>query len=218
MKVLNNLVAYSEGFIKETKAKESYVASKLGATSIEAFYQYLDGLARTNPGMLHHVYEWGQVGNPGARLVELKKSFGSNKVNISADLLQSDSVPENGRTPFFDKAEVMEEGIPVVVNEVEAQALFFQVDGQEFFRAGPIVIENPGGEATRGSLVNAFEEFYNVYFDKVFLKAIRFYDHFSYARDYEKNFAAAMRSGNAAAMGRQSALSWILNAPGDDYE
>lgn len=218
MKVLNNVVRYSEGFIKETEAKESYVASKLAGASINGFYQYLDTLARTNPGMLHHVYEWGQVGNPEARLVELKKAVSGGRASIDADFLTSSSTPEGGTEPFYEKAQVMEDGVPVVINEVNAQALFFQIGGEEFFRVGPIVVENPGGEATRGSFVRAFEEFYNVYFDQMYLRAIRFYDHFKDARPYARNFSAATKSSNAYAMGKKTALSWILSAPGDEYE
>jgi hypothetical protein len=218
MKVLNNIVDYSEGFLKESKARESYVASKLASTSITAFYEYLDVLARTNPGMLHHVYEWGETGNPGARLVELKKVLAGKKAEVVSDFLQSTSIPENGSEPFWNKAEIMEEGITVQVNEVSAQALFFQVDGEEFFRTGPIIIENPGGEQVRGSFVRAFEEFYNNYFDQVYLRSIRFYDHFTKSREFESGFTSASRSGNASSMGRKSALSWIINAPGEDYE
>lgn len=218
MKVLNNVVNYSEGFIKETKAKESYVASKIASTSITAFYEYLDVLARTNPGMLHHVYEWGQVGDPKARLVELKKILSGKKVGIESKFLQSTSVPENGSDAFFNKAEIMEDGISVEINEIKAEALFFQVDGEEFFRTGPIVIENPGGEQVRGSFLKAFQEFYNNYLDQVYLRSIRFYDHFTKSREFESNFNSAMRSGNASSIGRKTALSWIINAPGEDYE
>ena len=219
MKVLNNVVEYSEGFLQETKARQSYVASKLASTSIAAFYDYLDGLARTNPAMLHHVYEWGQVGDPQARLFELKKSIKTNdKVFINADFKQSTSIQDNSNEPFYDKANIMEDGIPVTVNEVNAKALFFEIDGQEFFRLGPIVIENPGGEQVRGSFLRAFEEFYNVYFDNVYLRAIRFYDHFRQSKEYENNFSSAVKGSGAKSAGKKSALTWILNAPGDDYE
>lgn len=218
MNVLNNIVDYSEGFIKETKAKESTVASKLGRMSIEEFYEYLDSLARTNPGMLHHVYEWGQTGNPEARLVELKQALRGSETEIDADFLSSSSIPEGGSEPFYEKATVMEEGIPVVVQAVEAKAMFFEINGEEFFRAGPIVIENPGGEATRGAFVAAFEEFYNTYFDQVYLRSIRFYEHFSSAPGYKKNFGPASKSNSAASIGRATALKWIMSMPGETYE
>lgn len=216
-RMLDNIVSYSEGFIKETKAKEPTITSRLAETSIEAFYDYLDGLARTNPGMLHHVYEWGAVGNPGARLVELKKQLaGSRGANILADFIQSSSIPEGGNEPFYDKAEIMEEGIPITVQATEAQAMFFQIGNQEFFRTGPIVIENPGGEETRGSFLEAFEEFYNVYFDDVYLRAIRFYEHFENPRGFTPGFNRAVRSANAGSIGRSTALQWVLRMPGED--
>lgn len=216
MKMLNNLVAYSEGFIKETEARESTVASKLASLSIDGFYEFLDGLARMHPGMLHHVYEWGEVGNPDARLVELTKSLArGGKVTVDAEFLTSNSIPAGANEPFYEKATIMEEGIPVTVQAINAQAMFFEYNGEEYFTAGPITIENPGGEAVRGSFVRAFEEFYNVYLENVYLRSIRFYDHFSSTREFGKNFPAAIKSANASAIGRSTALAWIMKAPGD---
>lgn len=214
MKVLNNIVAYSDGFIQETKARESTVASRMADLSIEGFYEYLDGLARTNPGMLHHVYEWGNVGNPEARLVELKKSLSrGGSVSIDSEFLTSNSTPEGGSEPFYEKATIMEDGISVTVQAINAKAMFFEWNGEEYFTAGPITIENPGGAAVRGSFLRAFEEFYNIYFDKVYLRAIRFYDNFSDAKIYAKNFPAAVKSAGANGVGRKTALKWIMSMP-----
>lgn len=217
-KVLDNVVAYSNGFIKETKAKESTIVRNLAETSIASFYDYLDGLARTNQGMLHHIYEWGEVGNPSARLVELQKRMSKSSANIEAEFLQSSSIPQGGNEPFYNKAEIMEDGIPITVQAVEAQAMFFQIDGQEYFRSGPITIENPGGEATRGSFLKAFEEFYNVYFDQVYLRAIKFYDHFENPKGFSSGVSQAAKSGNAYGIGRTTALKWIMRTPGESYE
>lgn len=218
MQVMNNIVDYSEGFIKETKAKESTVASRLGKISIEEFYEYLDSLARTNPGMLHHIYEWGQVGNPEQRLIELQQILRGSESEINAEFLPSFSIPEGGSEPFSEKATIMEEGVPVVIQATEAKALFFEINGEEFFRAGPIVIENPGGEEARGSFVAAFEEFYNSYFEQVYLRSIRFYEHFSSSPDYKRNFGPASKSTSAASIGRTTALKWIMSMPGGSYE
>lgn len=216
MKMLNNIVDYSNGFIKETKAQERTVASRLADTSIDAFYDYLDVLARTNPGMLHHVYEWGAVGNPDARLVELKKRLAGKSVNIDSEFITSSSIPEGATEPFYEKAEIMEEGIPITVQAVQAKAMFIQYQGEEFFTAGPIVIENPGGEGVRGSFVEAFEEFYNTYFERVYLKSIRYYEHFENPKGFSSNFGSAAKSSNAASIGRTTALKWVLSAPGED--
>lgn len=218
MKTLSNMVKYTDGYIRETKAQEPYVANKMAQMSINSFYDYLDGLARMHPGMLHHVYEWGDVGNPAARLFELKKTMGGGQVYVMADFLQSREPATTTGDVFYDKATVMEEGLTVVIEEQEASAIFFEIDGQEFFRAGPIVVENPGGEAVRGSFVAAFEEFYSVYFDKVYLESIRFYDSLRKQHEYEAGFAAAVKGGNAFAAGRSTALAWLTKLPGDDHE
>lgn len=216
-KMLDGVVAYSNGFIKETKAQQKTIVSRLASTSIEAFYDYLDTLARTNPGMLHHVYEWGAVGDPGARLVELKKRLSGQSANIDTEFISSSSIPEGGSEPFYEKATIMEEGIPITVQAVQAKAMFIQYGGEEFFRTGPIVIENPGGESVRGSFVRAFEEFYNTYFEQVYLRSIRYYDHFENPRGFSSNFGSAVESGKRAeGIGRATALKWVLNAPGED--
>lgn len=215
-RMLNNLVKYSEGFITETKAKQEYINKKVANTSVNAFYQYLDGVARMHPGMLHHIYEWGQVGNPTARLVDLDILSSGRGSTIIADFLQSESTAPGSNEPFYDKARIMEEGIPVTIKEKEAQALFFEIDGVEYFRMGPITIMNPGGAEARGSFVRVFEDFYNNYFTQVYLKAIRFYDHFRSPKEYERNFKNAIKGTNARGAGKMTALSWIAKMPGDD--
>jgi hypothetical protein len=212
--MLTNAVVYTDSFAKELNKNKSKITASLAEGSIDVFYDYLDGLARSHPGMLHHVYEWGQVGDPSARLFDLKYQLSQNQAVVSADFLQSDSVSETSNTPFFDKAYIMEEGIEVVINEVNAKALFFEIDGEEFFRTGPIVIANPGGSATRGSFVKAFNEFYALYFNQVYLKSIGFYKHFSSPREYSKYFKSAIKTKSAKGVGKTAALSWIQKAPG----
>ena len=216
-KMLKNLVEYTDGFVTETKAQQGTVAAKLSKLSVDGFYEYLDQLARVNPGMLHHVYEWGRVGDPDSRLYELKRKLSNKSAVVTADFLESQTETPTSDHIFYDKAKIMEEGITVIVNEVQAEALFFEVDGVEYFRSGPIVIENPGGPNVRGAFVEHFEEFYNTYFDKVYLNAIRFYQYFMDAKPYEQNFAGAMKSGNARSIGRKTAFSWIMNMPVGDF-
>lgn len=214
-KVMNNLIKYSDGFFSETTARSDYVTDKLAKGSIEEFYRYLDSMASVTPGLLHHIYEWGSVGNPSQRLVELKSELKRNVAIITAEYLPSSSISDTSTEPFVNKAEIMEEGIPVVVDTVDAKALFFEIDGQEFFAAGPIVIENPGGAEVRGQFVAHFEEFYNKYFEEMYLRAIRFYDHFQDPKEYKKNIGS-IKSGDAKAQGRRSALSWLMRMPGGE--
>ena len=215
-RVMNNVVAYSSGFITEVEDKKHFITRKVANASIAEFYRYLDSLANTNPSMLHHVYEWGATGNKSQRLYELKAIISGNRSRIEAEFLTSDSIADGSSEPFYEKAKIMEEGIPVVVNEINAKALFFEIDGQEFFRTGPIVIENPGGAEVRGQFVSQFEEFYNVYLTQFYLKSIKFYDHFSNAKAYTDNFSSISKKGNAYTVGQQAALKWIMTAPGDE--
>jgi hypothetical protein len=214
IKMLKNSVEYSSAFASELNKSKGILNQKLGVGSIEAFYDYLDGLARSHPGMLHHVYEWGQVGDPFGRLYDLSLSVNNTSAVIGAEFLQSRVPSPTSTEPFYDKALVMEEGGTIVINEVEAKALFFEIDGEEFFRSGPIIISNPGGEGVRGSFVNAFNEFYGYYFSQVYLDSIKFYKYFSNPKAYEKYFASAVKGGASASKGRKAALSWIMNAPG----
>lgn len=207
--VLKNTVAYSQAFLQESKQLQSKVSEGIADESIDGFYDYLDMLARVHPDMLHHVYEWGEVGNPEARLFELKRIASGNKQIVSSEFLPSRTVEEGSNEPFVDKARIMEDGIPVVIDTVNAEALFFEIDGEEYFRTGPIIIENPGGEATRGSFVRAFEEFYGSYFQNVYLKSIPKYKALGRATAFAKNFGAVKR-GNARSAGKAAARSWLL--------
>jgi hypothetical protein len=213
IKMLKNSVQYSSAFASELKKNQDILNRKVGQESIDAFYDYLDGLARSHPGMLHHVYEWGNVGNPTERLFELTMTSNRTSAVISSDFLQSRVPSPTSTEPFYDKAQIMEDGQTVTINQVEADVLFFEIDGEEFFRSGPIIIANPGGEATRGSFLQAFDEFYGSYFTEVHLKAIRFYQYFANPRAFETYFSSATKGG-ASAKGKKAALSWIMNAPG----
>jgi len=215
-RTLTNLVEYTDGFADELQERKDLIARKIANSSIKEFYRYLDSLASTNPELLHHVYEWGAVGNPQQRLFELKAVLTGRGAFIEAEFLPSNSISDSSTEPFTNKATIMEEGIPVVINEVDAEALFFEIDGQEFFRVGPIVIENPGGQSVRGQFVSQFEEFYNVYLNQVYLRSIRFYDHFSNPKEYSRNFAAAIKGKGAKSVGRAAALTWVLRAPGEE--
>jgi len=213
IKMLKNSVEYTGSFASELKKNQDILNKKVGEESIDAFYNYLDGLARSHPGMLHHVYEWGNIGNPTERLFELTMTSNRTSAVIDAQFLESRVPSPTSTEPFYDKAEIMEDGRTVTINQVEADVLFFEIDGEEFFRSGPIIIANPGGEATRGSFLQAFDEFYGSYFTEVHLKAIRFYQYFANPKVFEKYFASATKGG-ASSKGRKVALSWIMNSPG----
>lgn len=214
---IDNMVQYTLGYLDETQASETKLAKKAGEASIQGFYDFLDSMARMHPDMLHHVYEWDMVGDPGGRLYQLKIGGQGKSITINSDFLPSSSRKDAYSSPFVNKAEVMEMGIPVVVEEVNAQSLFFQRDGQEFFRMGPIIIENPGGQEVRGSFLKFFQTFYNEYFETVYLESINFYRHLSSTKEYEKNFASAVKK-NGYNDGKKAAAKWINDTPGGEKD
>lgn len=214
IKMLKNSTKYTESFVTELKKNKVLLNEKVGEESVEAFYEWLDSLARVHPGMLHHVYEWGQVGDPFGRLFELGFSVNNTSTVVDAIFLESQIPSPTSDVPFYDKAEMMESGEPITINEVDADILFFEIDGEEYFRHGPIVIANPGGPDVRGSFVRAFNEFYGKYFTEVHLKAIGFYKYFSNPKEYSRYFSAAVKGGSPSSVGKKAALSWIMNAPG----
>ena len=216
IKTINNIIDYSEGYIEEGKKSEQKIATKMAKISVDTFYQYLDGLARVHPEILHHVYEWEEVGNPGARLFQLKTIAIGRGVGVGAELLESNSIKEGSSEPFYDKATIMEYGQTVTVTEQEAQSLFFEIDGVEYFRKGPITIANPGGEAVRGSFVRAFNEFYTNYFSEVYLRSIGFYKQLQEGKEYKRNVRISAKSPSPRTLGKNSAMQWIANIPGDD--
>lgn len=214
IKKINNAAKYTDAFTSELKRNKSLLNEKVGQESVQAFYDYLDTLARTHPGMLHHVYEWGQVGDPAGRLYDLALSINNTSAVINAEFYQSEVPSPTSDVPFYDKAAIMEAGQSITINEVDAKVLFFEIDGEEFFRHGPIVVANPGGTQTRGSFIKAFNEFYQKYFTEFHLKQIGFYKYFSNAKEYERYFGSAVKGSAASAVGRKAALSWIMNSPG----
>jgi hypothetical protein len=216
IKTINNIIDYSQGYISESKRNETKIATKMAKISIDTFYQYLDGLARMHPEMLHHVYEWGDVGSPASRLYKLKTIEVGKSVNVGAQLLESTSIKEGSTEPFYDKASIMEYGQTVTVTEQEAESLFFEIDGVEYFRKGPITIANPGGEAVRGSFVRSFNEFYANYFSEVYLRSIKFYKHLEEAKAYKTNIKQSVKSPSPRTLGKNSAMQWIASIPGDD--
>jgi len=122
----------------------------------EGFYARTDARAQARPESFHHVYEWGQTGNSGARLFELVAVHsGTGDFAISYKFLSS-RIPSPTGSVFADKARVMETGEEVTIRPVNAEVLSFDVNGEQVFTRGPVVIPHPGGEKVRNALRNEF--------------------------------------------------------------
>lgn len=132
------------------------------------FGAYIDAQARMKPKSLHHVYEWKQVGMPEARLFKLKK-IPSEGLKITIDfefLLSKTAVPNNHskrRYVFENKANVMEEGIPVVVAPKYAQRIVFDTGlGYTVYmpKGASVTIRRPGGVAAKKSFQSTYKRFF----------------------------------------------------------
>ncbi|MEY4331291.1 MAG: hypothetical protein RLZZ196_29 [Bacteroidota bacterium] len=134
----------------------------------EDFGQYIDALARTKPKSLHHVYEWGGIGNKNKRLFDLKiLSQEGLSFKIGYSFLPSKSlVPASNKSKrrhvFINKAEIMEKGIPLKISPRYAERLVFEIDGETVFmpKGESVMVKRPGGKSATNQFSLAHSRFF----------------------------------------------------------
>lgn len=162
-KKMNNITAYANGFIDGAKMSKPKVLENIGEQLSTVIGQYIDSIASANPQALHHVYEWGQTGVSSSRLFELSYSVSGKGLSIGSTFTQSRSVQEGSGTPFYNKASVMENGIPVTISPKNKSTLAFQVDGETVFTKKDVVVSRPGGSQVAGSFESTFNDVVKIY-------------------------------------------------------
>lgn len=197
-KTLDNIVSYSHGFTKGIKVAQPNFNKELGIFIEEALKKYIDAKARGNPQSLHHVYEWGMVGNPSGRLFEFTMTYGQKNIFFSASFIPSSSISEGSTEPFVNKAEMMENAITIVVEPESAKVLAFEDDGEMVFTPNSVTIENPGGDYVAGSFENVVKEFFNNYLTIGLLKSSGVFDKLKYAKEYSNRFSEGAKVGSSA--------------------
>jgi hypothetical protein len=207
---MNNIVNYSFGFLEGVQKGKKIFLDKLGKGVIEALSQYVDVEARSNPKALHHVYEWNQTGSPTSRLFNLNYTVSNLGLSINSTFKQSRTVSENMTAPFYNKAKIMEEGIPVTIAPTRAQVLRFSGANGEVFTKKPIKVDSPGGEEVVGSFESVVDIFISRYFKQSFLRASGLYDYIKKPTLYKTNFKAGSRMGKSK--GVETGFKWIANA------
>jgi len=132
------------------------------------FGAYIDALARTRPKSLHHVYEWKKAGNKSARLFKLNKiSDQGLSFRVNYEFLPSRSMvpaPKGKRRHMFiNKAQIMEEGNPLVIRPKNAERLVFEYEGETIFmpKGAPVTVRRPGGSAARNQFSLAHSRFFS---------------------------------------------------------
>lgn len=207
MKTMKGLIDYSVGFLDGVKASEVKLLENLGNEIREVLKNYIDSNARINPDALHHVYEWYQTGSPAARLFDIDYQVGGHGLTFNYTLSQSKSVANGSTVPFYDKANIMESGIPVVIRPKRANKLVFTTsDGDTVFTTKPVVVANPGGPETTGAFERIIDEFFSSYFTQAYLNVSGIFSHLNTPSDYLKNLQSGVRLGKAR--GKMIGYAW----------
>ena len=209
-KKITNIYNYSVGFLDGAQKGKSLFLNNLGIGIIEVLKQYVDAEARSNPKALHHIYEWYQTGSPNSRLYDFDYTVSNLGLSFKSTFNQSRTVSNGSSTPFYDKARIMEEGIPVTISPKKADKLVFEIDGETIFTDKEITIDNPGGDFVQGSFERITDQFFGVYFKQSFLKSSGIYDYINNPVIYKKNFASGSKNGRSK--GVDTGFKWITNA------
>jgi hypothetical protein len=204
---ITNIIEYARGYVEGAEKGKPILLAQLGAATIEMAKEFIDVNARMDPQRLHHVYEWYLTGSPEARLYDLDYTVNRDSVFFTYQFKQSQSVSRGSTVPFYNKAQVMESGMPVTIKTRSANVLAFEDNGETFFRPGPIVVDKPGG-AVAGQFGKVLDMFFNQYFRQSFLKASGIAYNLESPAEFHKN----LRKNKGRADGIKAGYNWIVGA------
>lgn len=209
-KDISNIVDYSVGFLEGIHRGKTVFLKTLGLETVELMKEFIDSNARVNPEMLHHIYEWHQTGSPSARLYDISYTTSQLGLSFKSSFSQSTSIKNGSRTPFYDKARIMEEGIPVTIRPRLAQVLAFEDNGEMVFTKNEVRVDNPGGTAVEGGFEKVFDMFFNRYFSQAFLRVSGVAKYLENPIVYKKDMPAGKKMGRSK--GISTGYRWIANA------
>jgi hypothetical protein len=205
---MNNAVQYTQGFAQGIQENRKSFNLQLGKYSLELLNKYIDTKARMSPDQLHHVYEWGQVGNPSSRLFEIETSATQANIVFYGRFLQSKSISDDASEPFINKAEIMENSIVIEVAPKSGGPLVFESEGETVFTSESIYIANPGGDAVSGSFGRVVQDFFENYYTNVVLIQSGIFSKLSTPIEYAKSFNAGV-SGGGFGVGRNAGKRYL---------
>lgn len=209
-KEMNNIVEYSVGFLEGIQKGKTLFLKTVGLETVELMKEFIDSNARVNPEMLHHIYEWNQTGSPKARLYNISYTTSNLGLSFKSSFSQSASIKNGSRTPFYDKARIMEEGIPVTIRPKAAEVLVFDENGETVFTKGPVRVDNPGGSQVEGGFEKVFDMFFNRYFSQAFLRVSGIAKYLENPEVYRRDMSAGKSLGRSK--GVSTGYRWIANA------
>jgi hypothetical protein len=206
---MNNIIDYSIGFTDGVEKGKPIFLEKLASTTSDFLNMYIDSAAKSNPQFLHHVYEWYQSGNPDSRLFEIKFNIKGGNILFTSQFKQSQSIANGAREPFYDKANIMENGGNLRIAPKNAQVLAFQINGEDVFTPNPVTIKNPGGRV-QGEFENIFDQFFSRYFSQSFLQSSGLIKHLETPSEFSKKLSSGAKQGKSA--GISAGYTWVTNA------
>lgn len=195
--MLKNTVQYGYGFLEGAEIGQIEFNIRLGEYVVDVLNHYIDKRATMHPETLHHIYEWGQVGDPSARLFSMRSIASKRVIKFDGKFLKSSSIGPTATEPFVNKAEVMENGIGVTISPKNGDFLVFDVGDETIFTMNDIYVAHPGGPAVEAGFANVIEEFFGSYFTGSLLKSSGLFDHLSTAEEFAQYFPSGARRGKA---------------------
>lgn len=209
-KDLMNITGYSQGFLEGAELGKEKFANSIANNAVEIFKNFVDQQARVDQQMYHHIYEWYQVGNPGARLFDVDYKVRDGGLSFNGTFRQSISVSNGSNQPFYDKAKIMERGMPVTISPVNASVLTFNIDGKQIFTPNTITIEHPGGTHVMGSFERLFDLFFKEHFRQSVLDLTGITQYLNNAKTYKDNLKSGKTEGKTK--GIEVGYNWITKA------
>ena len=207
MKEMDSIVQYANGFMDGAQAGKKQLLETIGAKTKEILESFIDSNARTNQAVLHHVYEWQQSGNAASRLFDIEYTTSGGGLTLRSTFRQSVSVKNGSTTPFYDKARIIEEGIPVRIKAKVSSVLSFNDGGEQVFTKLPIDVSNPGGSEANGGFQRIVDSFFNSYWKQSFLKASGIADILRNPIQFKQNLPRAKAGGRS--VGYDVGYRWI---------
>lgn len=208
-KDMDNIMQYSFGFLEGVQRGKKAFYNVLGPQIAELASQFIDSNSKVSPDLLHHIYEWERVGSPKARLFDITPIVSNLGITFNSSLRQSQSIKKGSKVPFYNKAQIMEDGVAVTIRPVRVQALRFEIGGEEIYTSNEVTVENPGGQ-TQGQFKNAVANFFGVYFRQSFLQASGIQQYLENPIVYKKNLQKGKARGKVE--GIKTGYRWIVSA------
>jgi hypothetical protein len=143
-------------------------------------------------------------------LFNLTYSITGSGLSVNSSFKQSNTLSHGSTTPFYNKAKIMENGVPVKIKPKKSGVLAFDIDGEVVFTKDEIEVQHPGGRNVVGSFENVVDEFFKFYFTQAFLRSSGLVDYLENPIVYKQNLKEGVRMGRSS--GISTGFRWMSNA------